>query len=462
MPTKIVDVAVRDIRFPTSRQRDGSDAMNPDPDYSAAYVVLKTDHPAGLEGHGLTFTIGRGNDVCVAAVRALAPLVRGRTLEECSGDMGQFCRGITWDSQFRWIGPEKGVIHLATAALVNAMWDLYAKAERKPVWKLLADLPPEALVAAVDFRYLTDVLTPDEALDLLRRKADGRAEREAQMRRHGFPAYTTSAGWLGYPDEKVRRLCREALEAGWTHIKMKVGASAADDRRRAALIREEIGPGRALMMDANQYWDVGTAVARMKELAPHRPLWIEEPTSPDDILGHAAIARAVAPVGVATGEHVHNRVMFKQLFQANAVAFCQADVARLGGVNEMLAVLLLAAKFGIPVCPHAGGVGLCEYEQHLSLFDYIAVSGSLERRVLEYVDHLHEHFVDPVVIRRGRYMPPERPGFSITMRPESLADHEFPHGRVWQDTGRETDHPPEVRRRTGRTGQQAGTEPEGR
>ena len=431
MPTKIRDVVVRDIRFPTSRALDGSDAMNPDPDYSAAYVVLKTDDPSGPEGHGLTFTIGRGNDLCVAAARALAPIVRGRTVEDCTRDMGAFYRTLTGDSQFRWIGPEKGVVHLATAALVNAMWDLYAKREHKPLWKLLADLSPEALVAAVDFRYLTDVLSPDEALELLRRQHAARARREVEMRRDGFPAYTTSAGWLGYPDEKVRRLCREATAAGWTHVKMKVGVNPDDDRRRAALIREEIGPDRALLMDANQYWDVGTAIERTRALAPFRPLWIEEPTSPDDVLGHAAIARAVAPIGVATGEHVHNRVMFKQYFQAGAIAFCQADVARLGGVNEMLAVLLLAAKFGIPVCPHAGGVGLCEYEQHVSLFDYIAVSGSLERRVLEYVDHLHEHFVDPVVIRRGRYMPPERPGFSIAMRPESLDAFEFPTGRAW-------------------------------
>jgi L-fuconate dehydratase len=433
MPTKITDVLVRDIRFPTSRARDGSDAMNPDPDYSAAYVILKTNHPAGLEGHGLTFTIGRGNDVVVAAIHALAPLLRGVTLESCSADMGQFCRLMTGDSQFRWIGPEKGVIHLATAAVVNAVWDLYAKSEGKPLWKLLVDLAPEALVAAIDFRYLRDVLTAEEALDLLRRRRRGRAEREDEMRSEGYPAYTTSAGWLGYPDEKIRRLCREAVAAGWAHIKMKVGVNADDDARRAALIRGEIGPDRILMMDANQYWDVGTAIDRMAALKRFRPLWIEEPTSPDDVLGHAAIARAVAPVGVATGEHVHNRIMFKQLFQTNAIAFCQPDVARLGGVNEMLAVLLLAAKFQIPVCPHAGGVGLCEYEQHMSLFDYIAVSASLERRVLEYVDHLHEHFLDPVVIRRGRYLAPAQAGFSVTMKPESLDAYEFPRGRAWQD-----------------------------
>jgi L-fuconate dehydratase len=434
MLTKIADVLVHDVRFPTSRARDGSDAMNPDPDYSAAYVILKTDHPAGLEGHGLTFTIGRGNEVVVAAIQALAPILRGLTLESCAADMGQFYRLLAGDSQFRWIGPEKGAIHLATAALVNAVWDLYAKSERKPLWKLLTDLSPEALVKAVDFRYINDALTREEALELLRRRQAGRAVREDEMRHEGYPAYTTSAGWLGYPDEKIRRLSREAVAAGWTHIKMKVGVSPDDDARRAALIRGEIGPHRVLMMDANQYWDVGTAIERMAPLSRFRPLWIEEPTSPDDILGHAAIARAVAPVGVATGEHVHNRIMFKQLFQADAVAFCQPDVARLGGVNEMLAVLLLAAKFDIPVCPHAGGVGLCEYEQHMSLFDYIAVSASLEDRVLEYVDHLHEHFFDPVLIRRGRYLAPMHPGFSVTMKPESLAAYEFPGGRVWQET----------------------------
>jgi L-fuconate dehydratase len=449
MPTTILDVVVRDIRFPTSRALDGSDAMNPDPDYSAAYVVLTTDHPAGLEGHGLTFTIGRGNDVCVEAIRAIAPLVRGRTLESCGPGMGEFSRALTGDSQFRWIGPEKGVIHLATAALVNAVWDLRAKAEGKPLWKLLADLPPEALVAAVDFRYLSDALTRDEALDLLRRRAATRGDREADIRRAGYPAYTTSAGWLGYPDDKVRRLCRDAIEAGWTHIKMKVGVNPADDARRAALIREAIGPDCALMMDANQYWDVGAAIERTRALAPFRPLWMEEPTSPDDVLGHAAIARAVAPVAVAAGEHVHNRVMFKQLLQAQALGYCQPDVARLGGVNEMLAVLLLAAKFGVPVCPHAGGVGLCEYEQHVSIFDYVAVSGSLDGRVLEYVDHLHEHFVDPVVIRRGRYLAPERPGFSITMKPESLADYEFPSGRAWQEAEAASPPRPEVPREMG-------------
>lgn len=431
MSITITDVSARDIRFPTSRSLDGSDAMNPDPDYSAAYVVLHTDSPSQLEGHGLTFTIGRGNELCVAAINALAPLVKGRTLESFTTDMGAFWQHITGDSQLRWIGPEKGVIHLATAAVVNAVWDLYAKAEGKPLWKLLVDMTPEQLVACVPFKYITDAITPDEALTLLRRNHATHAEREAEMRARGFPAYTTSAGWLGYSDDKMRGLLREAVANGWTHFKMKVGRNLADDLRRAALIREEIGDARRLMMDANQVWDVGTAVDAMRQLARFNPYWIEEPTSPDDVLGHAAIAKAVRPIGVATGEHCQNRIIFKQLLQAEAISFCQIDACRLGGVNEVLAVLLLAAKYGVPVCPHAGGVGLCEYVQHLSIFDYISVSASLEDRVLEYVDHLHEHFLDPVVVRDGRYLAPTAPGYSITMKPESLDRFEFPVGAAW-------------------------------
>jgi L-fuconate dehydratase len=431
MPHTITEVIARDIRFPTSRTLDGSDAMNRDPDYSAAYVVLKTNHPDRLEGHGLTFTIGRGNQLCVAAIEALAPLVVGKTLESFTANMGAFWRMITGDSQLRWVGPEKGVIHLATAAVVNAIWDLYAKVAGKPLWKLLVDMTPEELVACVDFRYISDALTPAEALGLLHRNAPTKAAREAEMRERGFPAYTTSAGWLGYSDEKLRALLREAVANGWTHIKMKVGANIDDDLRRARIIREEIGPDRTLMMDANQVWDVGQAIDNMARLAAFNPLWIEEPTSPDDVLGHAAVARAVAPIGVATGEHVQNRIVFKQLFQAGAISFCQIDACRLGGVNEVLAVLLMAAKFGVPVCPHAGGVGLCEYVQHLSIFDYICVGASLDQRILEYVDHLHEHFVDPVVIKNGRYMPPEQAGYSIAMWPDSLDAHEFPSGAAW-------------------------------
>jgi L-fuconate dehydratase len=431
MPITITDLTVRDIRFPTSRTLDGSDAMNPDPDYSAAYVVLHIDSPAGLEGHGLTFTIGRGNEICVAAIHALAPLVVGQTLESFTADMAGFWRRITGDSQLRWLGPEKGVIHLATAAVVNAVWDLYAKAEGKPLWKLLADMTPEQLVGCIDFRYITDALTPEEALAILSRNGHTRAAREAELRRNGYPAYTTSAGWLGYDDAKIRRLCQDGIAAGWTHFKLKVGADIEEDVRRAAIMREVIGPERALMLDANQRWDVGEAIANMRRLAPFNPLWIEEPTSPDDVLGHATIARAIAPIGVATGEHCQNRVIFKQLLQARAISFCQIDSCRLGGVNEILAVLLMAAKFGVPVCPHAGGVGLCEYVQHLSIFDYIVVSASLDNRIVEFVDHLHEHFLDPVVIRNGRYMPPAQPGYSITMRPESLDTYAYPHGSAW-------------------------------
>jgi len=405
--------------------------MHPDPDYSAAYVILRTDRSDGLEGHGLTFTIGRGNELCVAGVKALAPLVAGLTLETVRQDMGGFWRRLASESQLRWVGPEKGVIHLATAALVNAVWDLYAKTEDKPLWQLLADMAPEELVACIDFRYISDALKPEEAVAILQGNAARRETREAELLRDGYPAYTTSAGWLGYPDEQIRRLCRDGMAAGWTHFKIKVGVDLADDVRRSGLIRKEIGPESKLMMDANQRWDVEEAISNMRELARFDPWWIEEPTSPDDVLGHATIAKAIAPIGVATGEQCQNRVLFKQLMQAGAIQFCQIDACRLGGVNEVLAVLLMAAKFGIPVCPHAGGVGLCEYVQHLAIFDYLCVSGSLENRIVEYVDHLHEHFADPVVIRDGRYVVPTAPGYSITMKPGSIREYEFPAGAAW-------------------------------
>jgi L-fuconate dehydratase len=429
----ITDVEVRDVRFPTSRTLAGSDAMNEAPDYSAAYVILATD--AALTGHGMTFTIGRGTEVVVAAIRALEHLVAGRRLVDVAAAPGRFWREVTGDSQLRWIGPEKGAIHLATAALVNAVWDLWAKAEGKPLWRLVCDMEPAELVRCVDFRYLTDALTPAQAVELLEARADGRAAREAQARRDGLPAYTTSVGWLGFTDDEVRRRARAAVAAGWTHVKMKVGGDPEADARRAALIREEIGPDRFLMMDANQVWEVDEAIDRTRRLAEFDPWWMEEPTSPDDVLGHARIARAVAPVRIATGEHAHSRVMFKQLMQAGAIAVCQLDACRLGGVNEVLAVLLLAARFGVPVCPHAGGVGLSEYVQHLSLIDYVAVGGALEDRVIEYVEELHEHFVDPVRIRDGRYVVPEAPGYSIEMRPESLAEFGFPGGAAWADSG---------------------------
>jgi L-fuconate dehydratase len=433
VPITINEVVALDVRFPTSDTLDGSDAMNERPDYSATYVILRTSGADGLEGHGITFTTGRGNELCVAAVEALRSLVVGRTLASIVDDFAAFWYELVGDGQLRWVGPEKGVIHLATAAIVNALWDLYAKVEGKPLWKLLVDLSPEELVRVIPFRYITDALTPDEALDMLRRQAPTRGAREAEMRADGYPAYTTSTGWLGYSDDKVRRLCREGVAAGWRHFKIKVGADLAADVRRVGIVREEIGQDRVLMVDANQAWDVDQAIEWMQALAPARPLWIEEPTSPDDILGHARIARALEPLGirVATGEHAHNRVMFKQFLQADAIGFCQIDSCRLGGVNEVLAVLLLAAKFGVPVCPHAGGVGLCEYVQHLAIFDYIAVSGSLEERVVEYVDHLHEHFVTPAIVRDGRYLAPTVPGYSITMRPESLRRFAFPDGEAW-------------------------------
>jgi L-fuconate dehydratase len=426
----IQQIIVKDIRFPTSRTLDGSDAMNPDPDYSAAYLILKTNLD-GLEGHGLTFTIGRGNELCCAAIKILAGKLEGRNLNDLTSNMSGFWSEITGDSQLRWLGPEKGVIHLATGAVVNAVWDLWAKKEGKPLWRLLCDMSPEEVVSCIDFSYISDVLTPDEAESMLREKSGGKKARIEQVMKEGYPAYTTSAGWLGYSDDKIKRLCREAVRDGFTHVKMKVGSNLEDDIRRAGIIREEIGNERFLMMDANQKWDVDDAISNMKKLSRFNPLWIEEPTSPDDILGHARIAREITPVKVATGEHCHNRVMFKQFLQAGAMDFCQIDSCRVGGVNELLAIILMASKFGVPVCPHAGGVGLCEYVQHLSMFDFVSVSGTVENRVIEYVDHLHEHFRYPVTIRNGRYMPPAEPGYSIEMNPESLTDYEFPVGKTW-------------------------------
>ncbi|WP_433650241.1 L-fuconate dehydratase [Micromonospora zamorensis] len=430
----ITSVDTYDVRFPTSRDLDGSDAMNPDPDYSAAYLVLSTDD--GPDGHGFTFTIGRGNEVCRAAIEALVPYVVG--LDPDTVDLGAFARSLTQDSQLRWLGPEKGVMHLATAAVINAMWDLVAKRAGKPVWRYLADLSPEQIVDLVDWRYLSDALTPDEALEILRAAQPGRAQRIVRLVERGYPAYTTSPGWLGYPDEKVIRLAKQAVADGFTQIKLKVGADAADDVRRLRIARETVGPDIRIAVDANQRWDVAEAVARMRELAPYDPWWIEEPTSPDDVLAHAAIRSALSasapgggPIRVATGEHVANRVVFKQLLQADAVDVVQIDACRVGGVNENVAILLLAAKYGVPVCPHAGGVGLCELVQHLSMFDFVAVSGSTRDRVVEYVDHLHEHFVDPVVISDGHYVVPTVPGFSAAMRPESLARYAYPDGPAW-------------------------------
>ena len=420
-----------DIRFPTSASGAGSDAMNPDPDYSAAYVALETDDPNGLTGHGLTFTIGRGTEVCVAAIDALLPHVVGATVEELIADLGGLWRELVTDTQLRWLGPEKGVIHLATAAIVNAVWDLYAKVEGKPLWKLLVDMPPERLVACIDFRYIDDALTPDEALAILRRNEASKGEREQRLRAEGFPAYTTSAGWLGYADETLPERAREALAEGFTHLKLKVGGDLERDLRRARLVRDAIGPGNRLSLDANQAWGVNEAIEAIGVLSEVDPWWIEEPTSPDDVLGHRRIREAIAPMRVATGEHVQNRVVFKQLLQLGAIDVCQLDCCRLGGVNEVLAVTLLAAKFGVPICPHAGGVGLCEYAQHVSMFDYVAVSATFDDRVCEFVDHLHEHFVDPVRVVRGRYLAPTTPGYSIEIRPESLSEFAYPDGAGW-------------------------------
>ena len=422
--TVITSLRVVDVRFPTSKHLDGSDAMNPDPDYSAAYVILGTDAP-GKEGHGLTFTIGRGNEICCAAIKALEPLVVGLDMAWVAEDMGRFWRHMTSDSQLRWIGPDKGAIHLATGAVVNAVWDLWAKLEGVPVWKLVSRMSPEEIVKLIDFRYITDCITPDEALAMLKAQGAGKAERLATLEREGYPCYTTSAGWLGYDDAKLRRLCQVAIDAGFNHVKMKVGRDKADDIRRLTIAREVLGPDRHLMIDANQVWEVNQAVQWVNDLAFCKPWFIEEPTSPDDIEGHRVIREGVAPVKVATGEMCQNRIIFKQLIMRGAIDVVQIDSCRLGGVNEILAVMLMAAKYKLPVCPHAGGVGLCEYVQHLSMIDYLCIAGTREGRVIEFVDHLHEHFVDPCVIQNAAYMPPKLPGFSIEMKPQSLVDYEF-------------------------------------
>jgi L-fuconate dehydratase len=434
----ITGVRIVDLRFPTSREQIGSDAVNTDPDYSAAYCVLETD--SEFEGHGLTFTLGRGTELVTAALRHLSHFAINRTLDSITADLNGFYRTLVGDTQFRWLGPEKGVIHLAVAAMLNAVWDLYAKAEGKPVWRLLADMTPEQIIAAIDFRYIADALSPEGALEILRKAQQGQAERLAFLEENGYPAYTTSVGWFGYSEEKIRRLCHEALAEGWTHFKLKVGGTPEDDLRRGRSVREEIGPQNRMMVDANQKWGVEEAIRRTRQLSELDPWWMEEPTSPDDILGHARIRREAAPVRIATGEHCHNAVMFKQLLQAGAIDVCQIDSCRVAGINENLAILLMAAKFGVPVCPHAGGVGLCEFVQHLAIFDYLGVSATLENRVLEFVDHLHEHFVNPVVIRKGRYTLPKAPGYSGDVLKESLERFAYPDGEVWKGEANEAGH----------------------
>ena len=430
MATRLRALRAHDVRFPTSDGLHGSDAMNPAPDYAAAIAIVETDEP-GFEGHGMTFTIGRGTEICVRAIEAFEPLLIGRDLDDIEADMAGFWRSLAGESQLRWLGPEKGVIHLAMAAVVNAVWDLLARRADKPLWKYLADLSPEAIVAAVDFRHIADVLPPAAALDLLREKQSGRAEREATLLRDGYPAYVTSAGWLGYDEATIRTRCRDALGEGWTHFKIKVGADLENDIARCRVVRDEIGPDRKLMVDANQVWDVDQAIGWIEKLAEFDLWWVEEPTSPDDILGHARIVEAVRPIRIATGEHCHNRIMVKQFLQAGAVDVLQIDGCRLGGINEVIASLLLAAYFDVPVCPHAGGVGLCEHVQHFAAFDYVAVSGTLENRITEYADHLHEHFVHPVRMKEGRYQMPETRGLGAEFKAESRAAYAFPDGPVW-------------------------------
>jgi L-fuconate dehydratase len=430
--SRISALETHDIRFPTSRDFHGSDAMNPDPDYSAAYVVLRTDEPDGRSGHGLVFTIGRGNDVQTAACAALHHLVVGQDVNSMVSDPGGFARRLTDDSQLRWLGPEKGVMHMAVGAVVNAAWDLAARLQNKPLWRVIADMSPEETVGCIDFRYLRDALTPSEALHLLREAEGGKQQRIEYLMRHGYPAYTTSPGWLGYSDEDLARRARQAVADGFRCIKIKVGLNLEDDRRRCRLVREAIGSDIGLAVDANQRWDRDEAIAWIRELTPYGVAWVEEPTSPDDVLALQAIRHAVQPVPVSTGEHTQNRILFKQFLQAKAVDLIQIDATRVGGVNENLAILLLAHKFGVRVFPHAGGVGLCELVQHLAMADFVAISGQMEDRAIEYVDHLHEHFLDPVRVSKGRYLAPMAPGFSAEISAQTLRDYRYPDGAVWQ------------------------------
>lgn len=429
--SSIIAVLTSDIRFPTSEHLDGSDAMNLDPDYSAAYLRICTDSADGLEGHGFVFTIGRGNDVQTAAIAALIPSLLSQNTERLLENMGATWKSLVYDSQLRWLGTEKGVMHMAIGAVINALWDLKAKRAGVPLWRLLSSMTPEQLVELVDFRYLTDALTPGEALQIFRDAEPGRAQRERELLAEGYPGYTTTPGWLGYSDEKLVRLTKEAVAEGFGQIKLKVGADLEDDIRRVRLAREAAGPGVRIAVDANQRWEIAEAIEWVRQLAPFDIAWVEEPTSPDDVLGHAVISRGVAPIPVATGEHVQNRVVFKQMLQAGAVQVLQIDAVRVAGVNENVAILLLAAKFGVPVCPHAGGVGLCEAVQHLSMFDFIAVSTEKQDRMIEFVDHLHEHFRTPVLVKQGKYWPPTTPGSGQEILPESIHEYTYPNGPTW-------------------------------
>jgi len=428
----IKSLTVKDLRFPTSLEKDGSDAMNKAPDYSCVYVTLETE--SGLTGFGITFSLGRGNNIICDGIELLKSLVIGQDINVIFQDFAAFWRSLTSEDQIRWLGPEKGVMHLAVAAITNAVWDLWARKEKKPLWKLLVDMEPEQLVSTIDFRHMTDALTKEEAIDMLKKMKSGKEKREQEMSESGYPAYTTSCAWLGYSEEKIERLCKEAMAEGFTRFKMKIGSDLEEDKRRAKILRQTMKPEHLLMTDANQKWEVQEAIDWMKQLAEYNITWIEEPTCPDDILGHLEISKALKPlgIGVATGEMCQNRVMFKQFLASGAMQFCQIDSCRVGGVSENIAIILMANKFGVPVCPHAGGIGLCEYVQHLSIFDYIAVSGSLEKRMTEYTSHLHEFFVTPVTVKNGCYMPPQEPGYSIEMKTDSIQSYLWPTGSVWQ------------------------------
>ena len=426
---KIVSLVTTDIRFPTSESLDGSDAINKDPDYSAAYLTVKTEQ--GNAGYGLIFTIGRGNDICCKAIEAFEHLVVGRDIGEITSNIAAYYDELRSDSQLRWLGPEKGVIHMAAGAVMNAIWDLWARMEGKPLWRLLSDMPPEQFVECIDFRYLTDALTKQEALEMVTANQATKQQRIEHLENIGYPSYTTSAGWLGYSDEKLARLCQEALDQGFKHIKLKVGLDFEDDLRRCTIARNVIGDDVKLMVDANQIWEVDEAIEWMKKLSVVKPWFIEEPTSPDDIFGHKKIKDNIGSVQVATGEHCQNRIMFKQLIVNDAIDVVQIDSCRLSSINEILAVYMLAAKYNKPVCPHAGGVGLCEYVQHLSMIDYVQISADLTDRVVEFVDHLHEHFEDPCVIKDGCYTAPKEPGYSIKMFEESIDKYRYPNGSEW-------------------------------
>lgn len=430
LSNRVTKLTTHDVRFPTSENLDGSDATNKDPDYSAAYIELETEQ--GDQGFSLIFTIGRGNDICCQAVESMSHLVVGQDLEDIKANMGAFYNQLRSDSQIRWLGPEKGVMHMAAGGIANAVWDMWARSEGKPIWRLLCDMSPEKFIDCVDLRYVDDVLTREEALAIVSNNTTTRDQRIRDLEERGYPAYTTSAGWLGYSDDKLKRLCKEALDEGFKHIKLKVGETIEDDVRRCRIARETIGDDVRLMVDANQAWEVNQAIEWMSHLKPFNPWFIEEPTSPDDIMGHKKIRENIGNIQVATGEHCQNRILFKQFIANDAIDVVQIDACRLAGLNEILTVYLIAAKYRKPVCPHAGGVGLCEYVQHMSMIDYVMISGEIGERIIEYVDHLHEHFEDPVIMIDGAYQAPTKPGFSVRMLDDTIARYRYPDGEEWR------------------------------